>query len=556
MGGASVEYDVAVEMRDGTVLMADVYRPSGDGPWPVVLVRTPYDKGFAGFNVLLEPLAATARGFMMIIQDTRSRFKSGGGEWRPLVNEGPDGADTIAWASGLEDSTGLVAMIGPSYLGNTQWMAAIEHPANLVAMCPALTWSNPYDGLFGRGGAIELGLSLSWCLGQGFDVLNRRFGASPELGPALSQLIADLDGLSHGVYAELPAGHHPALERSGLSDIGFEAGLADSTRADECTVQGKHASVSVPSFNTAGWFDVFLQGSLDNYSAMAASQPNSRLVIGPWGHGVPFGGQAQGQVNFGLGAGMSLVDLRQPWNEMQLDWLDVHLRPEDGKGIISPKVKLFTMGTNRWRDEEEWPLTRAVETPFYLGQNGALSMAVPESQTATQFEYDPLNPVPTLGGNVLMTAEYHAGPFNQEHVEERDDVLVYTSETLAHDLEVTGRVTAWLRATTDGPSTDWVVRLCDVDESGVSRNIADGIVRAQTVSGQASDFEVDLWSTSFVFLAGHRIRVQVTSSCFPRWDRNLNTGEPVETATVARKAMQTIHEGGISASRILLPVIP
>ena len=556
MNGASVEYDVAVEMRDGTVLMADVYRPIGDGPWPVVLVRTPYDKGLPGFNSLLEPFAATARGFMMIIQDTRSRFKSGGGEWRAFVNEGPDGADTIDWAAGLEDATGLVAMTGPSYLGNTQWMAAVEDPTNLVAICPSLTWSNPSDGLFGREGAMELGLSLQWTLGQGFDVLIRRFGASPELGPALRQLVADVDGLGHGVYAELPAGHHPALERSGLRDVGLERALVDPTLADEFTVQGKHASVSVPSFNTAGWFDVFLQGSLDNYSAIAASQPSSRLVIGPWGHGVPFGSEVQGQVNFGLGAGMSFIDLRQSLNEMQFDWLDVHLLPEEGKEIMSPKVKLFTMGSNRWRDEQEWPLTRAVETPFYLGQNGALSMDAPDSESATIFEYDPLNPVPTLGGNVLMTPEYHAGVFNQEHVEERDDVLVYTSEALVHDLEVTGRVTAWLRATTDGPSTDWVVRLCDVDQSGVSRNIADGILRAQTINGRASDFEVDLWSTSFVFQAGHRIRVQVTSSCFPRWDRNLNTGESVETATVARKAMQTIHEGGISASRILLPVIP
>ena len=553
MSGATLEYDVPVPLRDGTILRADVYRPSGRGPWPVILARGPYDKQSPMTRGLLEPLVATARGFMVIVQDTRSRFKSEGAEWRPLVDEGKDGADTVAWAASLPDSTGRVAMIGPSYLGNTQWTCAIENPQGLVAISPCITWSDPCDGLLGRGGASELGLNVFWSLLQGIDVLVRRLqGDMATLGPALGRLLADYDALATGVYAELPAGRHPAIQRHRIPSLGLEALATDPSIAKSSTVRGRHHLVQVPSFNTAGWFDLFLQGSLDNYVAAAQTQP-ARLIVGPWSHDPqPFGNQVQGEVNFGLRANAALVDLQKSWHELQLDWLEGWLSPEKPRAA-GPKVKIFVMGVNEWRDEEEWPLRRAVDTPMYLGASGKLSATPDTDGKSTTYAYDPMNPVPTRGGNVLMSPEYPAGMFDQAQIESRADVVTFTSEPLAADLEVTGRVRACLHASTDGPSTDWVVRLCDVDEAGISRNVCDGILRAATVAGAATDLEIDLWSTSIVFRAGHRLRVQVTSSCFPRWDRNLNTGEPAETATTARVAQQTIHHG---PSRIVLPVVP
>ncbi|MFD0746587.1 CocE/NonD family hydrolase [Phytohabitans flavus] len=559
MSGASVEYDVAVAMRDGAVLRTDVYRPQGDGPWPVLVVRGPYNKKNPVLRNLIQPLAATDRGYMVVIQDTRSRFASEGGAWRPWAGEGRDGADTIEWAARLPDSTGKVAILGPSYQGNTTWMAAIENPNGLVAIAPTITWADPWDGLFGRGGAIELGISLPWSLGQGVDVLVRRLRDEPqELGPAVGRLFSDFDGLATGVYAELPAGRHPAFQRHQIPDLGYEAATADPSVADSCTVRGRHHLVKVPSFNTAGWFDIFLQGSLDNFVAASQTQP-AQLIVGPWSHAAePHGAQVQGEVNFGFGAGMPLIDLRQSWHDMQLDWLDRWMRPENdaNAGDVGAKVKLFVMGINQWRDEDEWPLSRAVDTSLYFSEGGQLSSAPDPEPSSASFDYDPMNPVPTLGGALLMSPEYPAGVFDQAKIEGRDDVLTYTSAPLEEDLEVTGRVRARLHAATDGPSTDWVVRLCYVDPGGVSRNVTDGILRVSAASDQVTEYEVDLWSTSMVFRAGHRVRVQVTSSCFPRWDRNLNTGESTATATRPRVAHQTIHHGVFSPSQIILPVVP
>ncbi|MER6356589.1 CocE/NonD family hydrolase [Streptomyces sp. NPDC001634] len=221
------------------------------------------------------------------------------------------------------------------------------------------------------------------------------------------------------------------------------------------------------------------------------------------------------------------------------------------------------MGINQWREETEWPLSRAVDTVFHLRADGRLTLEPPSTaEQAEEFTYDPMDPVPTsggallMGGGLLMTDEFRPGPLDQAAVEAREDVLVFTTEPLAEDVEVTGRIRAVLFAATDGPSTDWVARLCDVDEHGVSRNVADGIVRVRAIPGEPAEHVVDLWSTSIVFRAGHRIRVQVTSSNFLRWDRNLNTGEPEQSATTARVARQQIFRDPDRPSRIVLPVVP
>ena len=558
MTGVEIELDVAAKMRDGTVLRADIYRPTSGGPWPVLLHRTPYGRQVPANGLVLDPLQAVPRGYMLVHQDTRGRFGSDG-EWLPFTYEVEDGYDTVRWAAALPGSNGVVGMIGGSYTGNTQWAAAVATPPELRAIVPQVTWCDPGDGLFFRGGAIEFGLYGAWSLMTGIGQLAKGAAEDPAGAlAAMASVASDLDDLPSRVYWELPAGALPAIDRAGVPDIGVERALADPSTAQGATIAGKHDRVEAASLNVAGWYDIFLQGSLDNHAAMAQLGKPTRLIVGPWDHTAVHGlrGGVVGEVNFGMASSTAAIELATPLTQLQLSWFDHWLKGIDNGATAGPPVKVFVMGTNVWRDEKEWPPARAVETAWHLRADGQLTQAAPSSEeTPDTYVYDPADPVPTRGGAFVMSVDYVAGPADQRDVEERSDVLVYTSEPLTEDLEVTGRVRMRLHAATDGPSTDWVVRLCDVDSHGVSRNLCDGIVRVEAVPGERAEHEIDLWSTSNVFLAGHRIRVQVTSSNFPRWDRNLNTGEPAQTGTTLRVADQTIFHDATHPSRIILPVI-
>jgi putative CocE/NonD family hydrolase len=551
MADMEIEFDVAAKMRDGTVLNADVYRPGGEGPWPVLLERTPY--GRRRMLQLLDPFEAVSRGYIVVHQDTRGRFGSDG-EWLPFTYEVEDGYDTVKWAATLPGSSGVVGMFGASYMGNTQWAAAVAAPPELRAIIPNVTWCDPSDGLHFRGGAVELGLNGWWSLTTGADELAARHAHDPAAaGAALAALIADHDGLARRTYWELPAGGLPALARHGVTGIGVERALADPAAADGATIAGKHAGIEAAALNIGGWFDIFLQGSLDNFTAVTAQGKPARMLVGPWTHVAGLTGGISGETNFGLASTHQGIG----FDQVQLDWYDHWLKGVDNGVAAAPPVRIFVMGINQWRDEHEWPLARAVDTPWHLGAGGALTPASPATgETPDTYLYDPADPAPTRGGNLVMAGEYPAGQFDQRIVEDRADVLTYTSAPLTEDLEVTGRIRMRLHAATDGPSTDWVVRLCDVDTDGVSRNLCDGILRTHGTPGEAADHDIDLWSTSNVFLAGHRIRVQVTSSNFPRWDRNLNTGEASQDAVTVRTAHQTVFHDTGRPSRIVLPVVP
>ncbi|MFK0283119.1 CocE/NonD family hydrolase [Streptomyces sp. NPDC090499] len=553
-----IEFDLPAKMRDGTVLYADVYRPTTDGPWPVLLHRTPYGRRSAVMTIL-DPFEAVSRGYMVVHQDTRGSSQSEG-EWLPFGYEVDDGYDTVRWAAALPGSSGVVGMFGGSYTGNTQWAAAVAAPPELRAIIPQVTWSDPSDGLYFRGGVIELGLYGAWSLQTGAAQLARRVAEDPAgVMAALPALIADYDGLAPRSYWELPAGALPAIARGGFPDIGVERALADPSSAEGATIHGKHDRVEVPAFNVAGWYDIFLQGTLDNHVAMAGHGKPSRLVVGPWTHVPPAGpdGVMAGEVNFGLASMRQMLGLSTSLDQLQLRWYDHWLKEIDNGVNDEAPVKIFVMGVNEWRDENEWPLARAVDTPWHLRADGGLTQTPPTTDEAPDsYVYDPADPVITRGGTLVMTGEFPAGAFDQRVVEERADVLVYTTEPLSEDIEVTGRIRMRLHAATDAPSTDWVVRLCDVDTDNVSRNISDGVLRIHGTPGEPAEHEIDLWSTSNVFLAGHRIRIQITSSNFPRWDRNLNTGEPSQTATAMRTAQQTIFHDSARPSRIVLPVIP
>jgi len=546
VSGAVIEYDVEVPMRDGVALRADVYRPMGDGPWPVIVTRTPYNRTSSIEISHLDPWAAVRRGFIAVVQDTRGRFASDGeGPWKPFVGEDLDGADTIEWAARLPGSSGRVGMWGMSYLGNMQWQAASQQPPSLVAIVPTMTWRDPGDGVAARGGAKELGFNTYWGLLTSFDVVSRaHWDNERRLAERLAPLVKDFDDLATHTYWELPTGSDPVLDRHGAPSL-----ATTQSRAAASTIRLVD-KVEVPSLNIGGWFDVFLQGTIDNYRAVR-DRTVAKLVIGPWCHvnHAPF----QGEVDFGVASDGSAQGSPAWIPGMAFDWLESQLTG-DAPATPDRPVRIFVMGANEWRDEDEWPPARAVATPHFLAADGSLSTR-PGTETASRsYAYDPRDPVPTCGGATLL-AGFPAGVFEQASVENRDDVLVFTSGVLEEDVEVTGRVSATLTVTSDAPTTDWVVRLCDVHPDGRSYNVTDGITRSCMEPGAPQEVGVDLWSTSMLFKKGHRIRVQVTSSCFPRWDRNLNTLDGQGSGAM-QVAKQAIHLGGSRNSYVTLPVVP
>ena len=553
--GISVDFDVPGEMRDGTVLRANVYRPAGDGPWPTLLSRTPYDKNNWADMSVLDTVQAARQGFLVVLQDTRGRFSSRG-DFEPLRHERADGFDAVEWAARLPGSNGRVGMYGESYCGNTQWMAASQAPPSLAAIAPALTWADPMDGLFARGGAVELGVSLPWTMQAGFGDLARRGLTETELAERLEAMIAEYDALPDRGYWELPVVESFVRRRYGLPELGGLRVLDDPGVADACRVTGDHERVTVPSFHTGGWYDIFTQGILDNFVAMAGQGREARLEMGPWTHWLSGFDDPIGERLFGLRASRFGVPTNSVGDsgDLQLAWLRHHLTGTEQELPEKP-VRIFVMGRNEWREESGWPLSRERTERLFLRAEGGLSNEAPAAEEGTsEFVYDPADPVPTVGGQTVMAPAYQSGPMDQASVEDRGDVLVFTSAPLQHDLEATGRVKLVVYGESSAVSTDWVGRLCDVDPGGRSFNLCDGILRVGEGADSPGRHEIDLWSTSNVFLAGHRIRVHLTSSCFPRWDRNLGTGDQRAARFVT--AHQRIHHAAERASYIELPVIP
>jgi uncharacterized protein len=479
-----VEYGAEATMRDGVVLRSDLYHPSGPGPWPVLLVRTPYGRQDPVILGLLDPLRAARQGFLVVIQDVRGRFGSDG-DWHPFAGERADGHDSIVWAARLPGADGRVGTYGPSYLGQAQLAAQATRPPELVASVVAFTWADPADGLVARGGAGEWGLVTNWSLRQRFDLLRRR-GAGPA---EVRELIESLDG--------------------------FPGAAPDDIRLPADPVN----EPTVPTMVVAGWFDPFLQGCLDTYAALRRAGLPRALIVGPWSHSNQSG--HVGEVNFGVAADAATLGLYQ----CQLDWL--------GGQRTSPEALVFVMGVNEWREFDQWP-PESTAGSWYLHADGRLGTD-PPGDGDDLLAYDAADPVPTRGGATLISPAFPPGPVDQRIVEDRPDVLAYTSDPLESAVTVIGRVYAQLFRSAAPGETDSVVRLCDVDPDGVSRNVTDGIRRSSE-----PDPVVDLWSTAHVFRPGHRIRVQVTWSSFPRWDR------------ADGPAQQRIHHDATRASRLVL----
>ncbi len=576
--GVQVEFDVPATMRDGVVLRANVYRPVGEGGFPVLLSRLPYGKDFPIGSASLDPVQAARRGYIVVVQDTRGRFLSEG-EWLPFLNERDDGYDTVEWAATLPGGNGDIGMFGGSYLGLTQWAAARARPPHLKALFPMITWDVPQNGAYLRGGAVELGLTRHWTLLNAIDTALRRArpsGDPQQLASALAQVAGALDALPDAGYADLPVAGFG--QRRGLPDFDalddLFARVGDLAYHDLSAVAGAYDELDLPAYHMGGWYDIFLGGTLNNFVELRRrGRAPQKLIIGPWSHQGQ--GEVNGTVHFGFAASAAFINLQIDLHSLELRWFDRYLKGMQNGIDREPPVQIFVMGANRWRAENEWPLARAVPTEYYLHSqghagtlrgDGALSTEPPGDEPADGYAYDPLDPTPTVGGALLIHPIIPAGPRDQRPVERRDDVLVFTSASLAEPLEVTGPVSVTLFATTDGPDTDFVARLVDVHPDGFARNLCDGVIRARfrrgldreewLAPGQIYEFTIDLWATSNVFLLGHRVRLDVTSSNFPRWDRNLNTASPVGQGTEARTARQTILHDRAHPSRVTLPVVP
>ncbi len=522
-----VERGVTAAMRDGVTLRADVYRPRTEGKYPVLLERTPYDKNQSlGFG-----MQAAARGYVVVIQDVRGRYTSDG-EWYTFKHEGDDGYDTIEWAARLPYADGRVGMFGGSYVGATQMLAAINHPPHLAGICPIVTASNYHNGWTYQGGAFEQWFNESWTSGLAQDTLNRTIKAHTNAREAVDVLPLRKYPLFNGKLSvdELT----PALAPYFLDWL-------DHPDYDDYwkrwSIEENYASIQVPALTVAAWYDIFQGGALKNYEGMLtkagneAARKNQKLLVIIGGHAGA--GRKIGDVDFGAAA----AELEE--NDVILSWYDYLFYGDKNRFATGKPVRIFVMGANTWRDEDAWPLARARMTKYFLGgaeKAGVLSPVATAGKPTETYVYDPMNPVPTVGGPLCCDAEHLApGPQDQRKVEARADVLSFSTPPLTEDTEVTGPVTLELYASSSAVDTDFTAKLVDVSPTGYAQNLTEGILRASYRNsdahpeplqpGQVYPLHIDLWSTSNVFHKGHRIRLEVSSSNFPRFDRNLNTGK-------------------------------
>lgn len=562
----TVDRGVAVPMRDGTVLRADIYRPNASGKFPVLLQRTPYNKD----NGIRFGVRAAEKGYVVIFQDVRGRYTSGG-DWYPFLHESQDGYDSVEWAAALPYSDGRVGMFGGSYVGATQMLTAITHPPHLAGICPVVTASNYHDGWTYQGGAFEQWFNESWTSGLAMDTVDH--------------FLKTVDNAMEGSRT-LPLTDYPLYNFHGAPDSSemtqrfapyFLDWLAHPEYDDywkRWSIEEHYGDIQVPALTVAAWYDIFQGGSIRNYLGMKTSagslkaRQNQRLLVTIGGHAGS--GRKIGEVDFGTAAEEYSED------DVILLWYDYLFKGIQNELATEKPVKIFVMGKNVWRDEAEWPLARAHEMKYFLHSegkansaagNGTLSTTAPKSEPIDQYVYDPMNPVPTVGGPLCCDAEHlPAGPRDQSKVEERDDVLVYSTGAFDKDTEVTGLVSLDLYAKSSAVDTDFTAKLVDVWPNGFVQNLTEGIIRARyrnsqvkpedLVPGQVYHLKVDLWSTSNVFLKGHKLRVEVSSSNFPRFDRNLNTGEDAKSGTRSVKATNAIYHDAEHPSVLIVPVVP
>ena len=561
----TMERGVTATMRDGVILRADIYRPMADGQFPVLLQRTPYNKSSGAAFAF----KAAATGYVVIIQDVRGRYTSEG-EWYTFKHESNDGYDTVEWASSLPYSNGKVGMWGGSYVGATQMLAAIAHPPHLAGICPVVTASNYHENWTYQGGAFEQWFNQSWTSALSQDTFDRSVQKNTNaLGGAWKLPLASYPLFNFSDPSAAP------ISTASLAPY-FLDWLAHPTYDQywkQISIEEHFGDINVPVLSIAAWYDIFQGGSLRNYIGIKArggseaARKGQHLYVTIGGHAG--GGRKIGEVDFGPAA--SEFDE----NEITLKWYDYLFKGVQNE-FAGKAVKIFVMGANQWREEDDWPLARAQSTKYFLHStknanslrgDGSLSIASPRSEPSDHYVYDPSNPVPTIGGPLCCDGQHLApGPRDQRPVEARDDVLIYTTPAFTQDTEVTGPVSLELFAKSSAVDTDFTAKLVDVGPDGFAQNLTEGIIRARYRDsqekaslmnpGQIYRFTIDLWSTSNVFLKGHMLRLEISSSNFPRFDRNLNTGEDPVLARNYVSATNTVYHDAEHPSALILPLVP
>jgi putative CocE/NonD family hydrolase len=586
----AVEKNVMVPMRDGTPLATDVYLPAGSGKFPVILSRSPYDKNGEKSNAAF----FTKHGYVFVAQDTRGRYASPG-VWKFLADDARDGEDCIAWIAKQPWSTGKVGMIGTSYVGGTQHAAALGRAAALATVIPVDAVSNPGRQGMRNAGAFELRF-WNWIM------LNSAKGSQASKDPATQKILQEMADNRRKYLLNLPLrrGATPLQLCPENEEWLVEAmrhGANDEFWSFNNIVDQADRYKDIPVYLVGGWYDSWAGNTTANYEALTKTLKSPvYLIMGPWIHGQQ-GKHSHGQVEFGPDAA---IPDPLAW---RLEWYDHWLKGIDNKvGKEAPfasKVRLFTMGTGdgkktaegllyhggTWRDETAWPPAASKPTPFYFNRDGALSKEQAKTQgLRTSFVFDPKNPVATIGGcissgdGILLQGAWdqRGGPHvwnfpDPMPLSARNDVVVFRTEPLAEDVEVTGEIQVKLWASSTAPDTDFTAKLVDVYPpsadfpGGFDLNITDGIVRGrfrESLSqetllepGTAYAFTIKLYPTSNVFKKGHRIRVDISSSNFPRFDVNPNTGEPLNDNRRVATATNTLFHDVHHPSHIVLPVM-
>jgi putative CocE/NonD family hydrolase len=555
-----IQRDFEAKMRDGVILRADIYRPKADGKFPVLLERTPYNKAMETLGV-----RGAEQGYVVIIQDVRGRYTSEG-EWNPFRYESNDGYDTVEWAASLPYSNGKVGMFGGSYVGATQMLAAIAHPRHLAGICPDVTASNYHDGWTYQGGAFEQWFNESWTSGLAQDTLNRKVQHSTNA----------LNGIWKLPLQDYPLFTVPSPDRSLTSSLAaYFLDWLSHPNYDQywksVSIEEHFADIHMPVLTIAAWYDIFLGGSLRNYIGIKhggseGARRGQHLLVIIGGHAGS--GRKIGDVDFGAAATVDEDDAILPW-------YDYLFKNAQNQFATEKPVKIFVMGANEWRQEDDWPLARAVNTKYFLHSagkanslqgDGVLSTSPPRSETGDQYVYDPAKPAPTIGGPLCCDWEHLApGPRDQRPVEARNDVLVYSTPPMSRDLEVTGPVTLEIYAKSSAVDTDFMGKLVDVWPNGFVQNLTEGVLRARYRDsqekpelmnpGQIYKLNLDMWATSNVFLKGHMLRLEISSSNFPRFDRNLNTGLEARNTDHFVSATNSIYHDEQHPSALTLPIV-
>lgn len=535
---------VSVPMRDGVHLSANIFLPAEHAHVPTILVRTPYGKGT---GLIPNYQAFVERGYAVVVQDVRGRYESEG-VFEQFHHEPVDGDDTLNWIASQPWSNGKIGMIGGSYVGITQWKAAWRNNPHLKAIFPVVSGDDDYrDRYYSRGGAVKLGHRLEW-MAENLKVP----GYQPDFNrfiwhlPLRTADRAATGGVSE-VYQEVM--NHPAFDA-------FWRAISTRERLDQ---------IRIPVYAVGGWYDNYAQGDLEAFVSLRKTNGRNHLLIGPWPHNMSL---KFADADFGPDAAI-------PVRRLQLQWFDQWLLGRETPLTSAPPLKVFVMGRNQWLEAQEWPPAEARATVFYLDSgghantlagDGRLRRGLSSHIAEDAYSYDPRNPVPTRGGAVCCNPRvFPWGPLDQRPVEGRADILVYTTSPLRRDFEVVGPVKVVLYVTTTARDTDFTAKLVDVFPDGRARILTDGILRLRyrksleraelAVPGEVQEITVDAGETANVFLKGHRLRLEISSSNFPKFDRNPNTGGPIADETRLLRASQKVYHGGTRASRLELMTI-